>query len=336
MKTERNAGIMAQWNNGMKNLSANVFVICVLIGLSSTSLAQSYPGSFARIGLTAKGMAMGNSIMAMTTGDVYTYYIPALASFQDGRNVGLSVALMSLNRQLNILTYTQSLKPDAGISAGIINATVSNIDGRDADGVHTTDMSTSENLFYFSFSNQFARGFSVGISLKAYYYSLYSGISATSVGFDLGMLYKFTDFLSVGAAVTDLGEAYKWNSTSLYGNDPLTGGVEITTPFPHLVKIGAAYSLPIVHSSITAEYNFGPSGLSGLNGGIEYSPLEVVALRAGFSSNTQDYVGTKVAPSFGFAAKISFLDLTPEVSYAFVSEPYSPYGIQTLSVNLGF
>ncbi len=298
----------------------------------SVTFAQSYPGSFARIGLNAKGMSMGNAISAMTTGNVYPFYNPALASFQNGGSVSASVALMSLNRQLNVITYTQGLAPTAGLALGVINGTVSNIDGRDADGVHTSNFSTSEDLFFFSFSNQFVDAFSLGVSLKMYYYNLYSGMSATTIGFDIGGLYKPTDYLSIAVVATDLGESYHWDSSKLFGTD----GSNFSTPFPHIFKVAASYSLPAIHSSVMAEYDIAPSPLNGLRGGVEFSPLDVLVLRAGFAAANEQYVGTKVTPTFGFGAKIAFLDLTPQLDYAYVSEPFSPYGIQTISLIFEF
>ena len=315
---------------GEDNGDKMIITILLLLAVSSVSFAQSDPGSFARIGLNARGMSLGNSISALTSGDVYTYYNPALASFQTGGSVAASVALLSLDRQLNVLTYTTGLRPSAGLSVGIINGTVSNIDGRDADGNHTSDLSTSENLFYFSFSNQFSDGLSLGLSLKLYYYRLYSGISATSPGFDFGGLYKATDYLSVALVVTDIGEQYHWDSSSLYGTD----GTNFITPFPHVFKIGASYQLPLINSSISAEYDISTSSsLTGLGAGIEVHPIDAISIRGGFSAGNQQYVGTQVAPSFGFGAKVSFLDIAPEINYAYVVEPFSPYGIQTISIN---
>ncbi len=323
---------LPDFNWSIQRSAGIIFLIAFISLFSTVSFAQSYPGSFARVGLNAKGMALGNSISAMTEGNVYTYYNPALASFQNDGSIAASVALMSLGRQLNVLTYTQGLKPTAGLSLGVINATVSNIDGRDADGVHTTDLSTSENLVYLSFANQFTPGLSVGLSLKLYYYSLYSGISSTSIGFDLGGVYQLTQHLSVGVVATDLGESYHWDSSSLYG----TSGSNFITNFPHIYKIGAAYNFPALHSSLTAEYDIGPASLGGLRAGVEYAPFDMLALRAGVASGNESYVGTKVWPSFGFAAKIAFLDFTPELNYAYTSEPFTPYGIQTLSLIFGF
>jgi hypothetical protein len=308
-------------------------LLFIIVALSSLSQAQSDPASFARIGLNAKGMSLGNSVSAVTSGNVYTYYNPALASFQNGGSVAASVALLSLDRQLNVLTYTQSLKPTAGLSLGIVNATVSNIDGRDIDGNHTENLSTSENLIFFSFSNRFTENLSIGLSLKVYYYDLYSGITSTSVGFDLGAAYKITNEVSVAMVATDLGERYKWDSSKLYGTD----GSSFTTKFPNVFKIGLSYKLPFAKSVISAEYDVATSNsLNGLRAGLEVSPISVLTLRAGFISYTQQYVGTKITPSFGFGAAIPFLDFTPEINYAYVAEPFSPYGIQTISLIIGF
>ena len=300
--------------------------------LCSTALAQSYPGSFSRIGLNAKGMAMGNSISAMMEGNVYTYYNPALASFQTGGNVSGSVALMSLGRQLNVITYTQGLKPTAGLSVGLINANVSNIDGRDADGVHTSNLSTNEYLAFFSFSNQFFPGFSLGLNLKMYYYDLYSGLTSSAYGFDIGGLYEITNDLSVAAVVTDLGAQYHWDSSNLYG----TSGSNFISPFPHVFKLGASYDMPVINSCVTAEYDIAPGSLRGIRAGVEYAPLRILVLRAGISTSNQLNLGTVVTPSFGFGAKIAFLDFAPELNYAYVSEPFTPYGIQTISLMFGF
>lgn len=298
----------------------------------SAAFAQSYPGSFSRVGLNAKGMALGNSISAMTEGNVYTYYNPALASFQQGNSVSGSIALLSLDRQLNVITYTQGLKPSAGFSAGIMDASVSNIDGRDGDGVHTTNLSTNEYMFFFSFANQFVPGFSLGLSLKMYYYDLYSGLTSSAFGFDLGGLYQVTNLFSVGIVATDIDAVYRWDSSKLYGTD----GTSFESRFPNIIKIGAAYNLPVINSCVTAEYDAAPGSLKGFRAGIEYAPLSIIALRAGISTSNQPNLGTIVTPSFGFGAKIEFLDFAPEINYAYVSEPFTPYGIQTISLMFGF
>jgi len=307
--------------------------LLLLLLFSSVSYCQSYPGSFTRVGLNAEGMALGNAMSADLSRNVYTFYNPALASFQSGSDVMASVALLSLDRQLNSLVYTQSLKPTAGFSLGILNATVSNIDGRDYDGAHTSDLSTSENLFFFGFSNKFSEALSLGLNFKFYYYSLYSGVSSKSIGFDIGGLFRATDALSIGLVATDIGESYHWSSTSIYGS---VDGSDFITRFPNVIRLAASYQLPLLGSVLSAEYDFAPTPLDGLKAGIEVSPIDILAIRAGIQSTNEALVGTEITYSFGFGAKIAFLDFSPQVNYAYVIEPFTPYGIQTLSLDFGF
>lgn len=301
--------------------------------ISSTALAQSsYPGSFSRIGLNAKGMALANSISAMPEGNVYIYYNPALASYQTGGSISGSVALMSLGRQLNVITYTEELKPSAGFSVGLMNASVDNIDGRDADGVHTSTLSTNQYLVYFGFANRFLPQLSIGLNLKMYYYDLYSGLTSSAFGLDAGVLYRPTTFLSLAAVITDMGAKYHWDSSKLYGTD----GSNFVTQFPHILKLGASYEIPIISTCVTGEYDIAPGDLKAIRAGIEYTPIPLIALRAGVVSSNELNLGTVVTPSFGFGARIEFLDFAPEINYAYVSEPFTPYGIQTISLMVGF
>lgn len=141
------------------------------------------------------------------------------------------------------------------------------------------------------------------------------------------------DFLSFALVATDLGEEYHWDSSSLYGTD----GSDFRTPFPHIFKIGAACKLPILNSSLSAEYDIATSSsLSGIKAGLEIHPIDLVSIRGGFSAGNQENVGTQVTPTFGFGVRGQFLDFAPEINYAYVVEPFSPSSIQTISLILGF
>ena len=121
---------------------------------SAVSDISSMPGSFSRLGFGARGMGMGNAMSAVIDGSLVSYYNPALAPFQVGNSFQTSYSILSLDRSLNFINYTRrfelgkKVNPDgtivprsiAGISVGIINAGVSNIDGRDSDGRKTGDL----------------------------------------------------------------------------------------------------------------------------------------------------------------------------------------------------
>jgi hypothetical protein len=173
-------------------------------------------------------MGMGNALTAVVDGDVTSFYNPAVTPFLTDRVAAVSYGLLSLDRSLNTLSYSQAIKPTAGFSVGILNAGVSKIDGRDADGFQTGDLFTSENQFSFSFANRMSKVISLGIALKIYYYRLYENVSSTDLGIDAGGIARLSDNLTLGIVVQDIGSKYKWDTSSLYGDQ----GNSTTEPFP--------------------------------------------------------------------------------------------------------
>lgn len=292
-------------------------------------------GAFSRLGFGARGMGMGNALTAVSTGDISTYYNPALAAFSDQRTIAASFGILSLDRYLNFISYTQSIQSQAGISAGLINSGVRNIDGRDNDGVHTDDYSTSENQVYLAFANRVDPRVSLGVSIKLLYSRLFDQVTSSTVGFDVGGYFQLTDELSAGLTVQDLNSKYKWNTQSVYGSE--NGGQRQTqNDFPTLVRVGLAYRLPQNTGVVSAEFENSSEHTNSIRLGAEYSMMEYFSVRSGidrweFGDNT-----TGVKPTFGFTAKKSFNQWTPAVTYAFIVEGFSPHGIHMITLSTTF
>ena len=141
------------------------FLFTLFATFSCLAQSAGNAGAFARLGFGARGMGMGNALSAVNTGAISTYYNPALSPFEEQRIGSATFGILSLDRYLNFLSYTQSLAPHAGLSVGLINAGVRNIEGRDEDGYHTEDYSTTENQFYLSFGNRVDEHVSLGVSV---------------------------------------------------------------------------------------------------------------------------------------------------------------------------
>src|SRR5512141_2803546 len=152
----------------MKKTLGSILLLLFCIAAESFAQTTGSAGAFARIGFGARGMGMGNALSAVTTGAISTYYNPALSAFSEERTGAATFGILSLDRYVNFLSYTQSLPPHAGLSVGIINAGVRNIDGRDNDGYHTDDYSTMENQFDLSFSNRVDERVALGVTVKMY------------------------------------------------------------------------------------------------------------------------------------------------------------------------
>ncbi len=328
-------------------------IFFVLVLLSSVGFAQpkfsainSMAGAFSRLGFGARGMGMGNSISAVKEGNLATYYNPALASFQEGNFFQTSYSILSLDRSLNFVNFSRkfdlgkkempdgSVKPrsTAGVSIGLINAGVSNIEEYDNSGNKTADLSTSENQFFLAVSNKFSEKLSIGIAFKFLYYKLYENVSSTSIGFDVGALYSVSDALSLSFVLTDLNSKYEWDTGKIYG----TSGNITKVKFPLLKKIGAAYNFKEQKIIAAFEYESSNGGTNYLRGGAEYNIYNDLFLRAGFDRLDLSNSDTPVRPSCGFSYLYKADSFVLGIDYAFVLEPYSSSDQHIVGVNFNF
>jgi hypothetical protein len=285
-------------------------------------------GAFARLGFGARGIGMGNAMTAVTSGDIATYYNPALSAFSDRRTASATFGILSFDRSLNFLSYTQSIKPTAGLSFGLINAGVSNIDGRDGDGVHTEDYSTFENQFYLAFSNRVSDRVALGAAIKLYYSKLFEEVKSSTVGFDIGICVKATDALTIGAAVIDFNSKYKWDTKSVYG----VNGRPTEDKFPTLRKLAVSYTFPGAGALVTAEIENSSEQTTLFRFGAEYPVMENFSVRGGLDRLDAGSDATGAKPTFGFSVRNSFNGWTPSLNYAFVVESFAPHGMHIITL----
>ncbi len=312
-------------------------ILYIIVGLTVICFAQpkfeatnSAPGEFSRMGFLPRGLAMGNALSAVTTGNLSGYYNPALSVFQEQNSAQTGYTFLSLDRQLNFLSFTRKFefgakdtagkpKATAGLSLGIINSGVSNIDGRDNNGFSTGPLRTSENLFFLSFANKISKKVALGFGVRFYYYKLYEGISATGTGFDIGMVYSVSDNLKVAAVVQDLNTAYKWDTSSLFGTD----GLSTTNKFPTTKKLGAYYHIPELGLKLAGEFEANSYGRKLLRAGVESIIYPGVSLRGGLDNFVLNNGDELIQPTLGFSVAQTLYGMNAAFEYAFVVEQYS-------------
>jgi hypothetical protein len=251
--------------------------------------------------------------------------------------------VLAYDRQLQSLEFTTPLGPTAGVGLGLIHGGVSDIDGRNADGVHTQTLSTDEFALSLAFGNRFAERVSVGVGFTLYQSDVVPETSPVrGFGIDIGLAYRVTARLKVAGAVTDLLAKYEWDTSSLEGQSR-------TDRFPVRVLVGGSYTLldGQVRLLAEAESRFvgrdrqvvdrvvqtsgGPRQetrtesvlLHSFRGrlGATYRPVDILALRAGL-----DRVGVNGAdglrPSAGFGVRQTVGELNVRLSYAAALEPH--------------
>ena len=287
-------------------------------------------GAPMRMGFGARGIGMANALSAVRSDEITGYYNPALVPFQARPSALLSTGFLPLDRRLNFASYTQRLRPSGGFSIGIINAGVSNIEGRSSDGTPTQTYSTSENEFLLSFGVKPSGQLAVGVSAKILYYSLFESVKSTTVGFDLGMLYTLDEQWSFGVVLSDINSKYKWDTSQLYG----TAGTTTVDRFPLRRELAVSYAPRFVHGVVSGEVEWvGTTWQSRL--GAEIYLHERFALRGGIDqiSFSRD---VNAKPSLGLSVQPPIAALSPTLHYAYVFEPYSPGGIHLISLSLNF
>jgi hypothetical protein len=290
------------------------------------------PGAFSRMGFGGRGIGMGNAMTAVVSGELIGYYNPAVVARSTGRTGAASFGLLSLDRNLNFLGYTMALPPQAGLSAGIINAGVSDIDGRDSDGEPTGALKTSENQVFLSFGVLLKSGLSLGLNLKLYHYHLYTDVNSTTVGVDFGMQYAISNDLVVGATVRDINSRYSWDTGKLLGQE----GQKSDDAFPMLYTIGTSYRLLDSLALLSAEVEFSNVSTVVARCGLEVPFMQAFTLRAGVDRIDMKEQGNGIRPTGGFTARTELGGWSPALTYAFVLEPFSPSGMHIITLSALF
>ncbi len=288
-------------------------------------------GAFARMGFGARGMGMGNAMTAVTSGEVFGYYNPAVIPLSQTKTISASFGILTLDRKMNFLGYSQPVSPSAGLSVGLINSGVSEIDGRDSDGEQTGALRTSENQVYLSFANRFKAGISLGLSFKLYYHHLYTDVSTTTVGIDAGLLIPIADNLTIGATLRDLNSQYKWDTSELYGQS----GNTTIDKFPVLYTLGATYMLPDSIGLVALDIEASNQSTAIGRIGVEAPIVPELTLRAGIDRVDFREKGNGVRPTFGFTVARAFDESwTPALSYAYVIEPFTTSALHMISLSV--
>jgi hypothetical protein len=238
-------------------------------------------GSYMRMGLGARSLALGNASVADEANGYAFYYNPALNGFNKGKIVSLSYSFMSLDRRFNFIGFSMHIEPDAGFALGWINSGVDNIPSYNMIGDPGEDINHSANGVYFSFARRFMDRLALGLSIKYFHERLGldgDDYAASGLGLDLGAVYHINKDLALAAAVRDISSKLKANTDKLFEH----GGTTIAR-FPVLYEVGARYTTPL--QWLSAAYNFETSNKSDQRHhiGLEAAYKDRLALRFGLN-----------------------------------------------------
>ena len=304
------------------------------------------PGAFSRIGFGARGIGFGNALSSITEGQLVSYYNPAVTPFQEMNSVQAGYSFLSIDRSLNFLSFTRRFdfysskdtsvdrKPrtTAGVSIGIINAGLSNIDGYDNNDLPTGELSTSENQFFIGLAARVSEKLSLGIAVKFFYYKLYEEVNSNGLGFDVGALYRVSEYFNVSLVIADINSKYKWDTSPIYEQE----GIISEDKFPNLRKIGISYRNKELGILGAVEFENSDAKSNILRAGVEYNVYDQFYIRGGLDQFNLNNTDWPIKPALGFSYFQTLSNFVVGVDYAFQIEQYSSADRHIVSVNFNF
>ncbi|HCR49130.1 MAG TPA: PorV/PorQ family protein [Rhodothermales bacterium] len=330
-----------------------LFFISTLSSLPLGVAAQS-TGAFSRMGSDARGVAMGNALVAEGFGQTSGFYNPALAPYIAEQHLMVSYSALTFDRNLQSISFASPMKPQAGITAGLIHGGVSKIDGRDASGYHTEDIGTNEYLVYGAFGTRIGRRTTFGIRFSYFLADYYENVEpSTTLSLSSGITVKIRENLRLGFTTDDLLGKYRWDTSKLYEEN----GRETTDNLPVRLRTGAAWqshnqkltlsgevesrvekiSQETPSSSVQAGILQTISGAetlrlqsTRLRLGAEYWLSSPIALRAGLEQTEAAFL-----PSAGFSIRQNLGELRFKLDYALRVEPFGTGLMHLLSLRMG-
>jgi len=268
--------------------------LTIFILFFTVSFGEDYAGlsgSFLRIGMTARSIAMGGAFTAEKDHGFAAFYNPAWAAFLTNRQVGLSYSSMSLDRRLSGLNFATPLPPTAGLGIAWVSAGVTDIQGRNSAGEKTTMMQTSEDALMISFAQRILPWFSFGANIKILQNQLpiNESYKGSGIGFDIGLLIKSGKSTTFGLMVQDINSMYNWDSGDLYAE-----GRIYSEYFPTIYRLGTRFIFKnirvVADAGFITNYRLGKKIENDIfvnllpRVGIEYTYLDLYYFRGGLGN----------------------------------------------------
>jgi hypothetical protein len=311
--------MMNRRDRGYKSLVMGIWLI-----LSSIPVGVQAGGSglsFLKLGVTARGVAMGDAGVAVASGSEATYYNPAGLFIRDGNSSG-EITVMHKewiqDTRTNFLGGVAELDEDQAIGVSINSTTVSDIEVRTRPGPPEGTFASRNYSLGFSYARVISENIRAGITGKFLYEKILID-EASGWGIDAGVQCATPiEHLSVGAAVSNLGSMGKLRSES--------------TTLPSLLRVGGSYGFPLeslksdvmVASDYLLLFN-GTSSFASIGG--EFTFDRTIAARLGYALGSE---GRKFSTGLGIRYGLFNLDY----AYAPLAEELG--NTHTISVGVRF
>jgi hypothetical protein len=290
--------------------------------LSGDTLAQAGKSglSFLKLGISGRGVAMGEAMSAHVSGAAATFYNPAGVLLSPLVEQTAQVMVMHKewiqDTRMEFLGASVNLSISDAIGVSVNSTTVADIEVRTRPGTPEATFTARNYAVGATYARALSDELTVGITGKFLFEKILVD-EASGIGVDLGAQYRTSmEDLTIGLTLANLG------TMSSLRNEKTT--------LPSLLRIGPAYSftLPDLDATVAvaADYlTIFPEGKSYVNAGGEFLFSGAVAGRVGyqFGSDGRGFTG-------GVGVSYDLLSL----DYAYVPVSHDLGNAHTISLSL--
>jgi hypothetical protein len=283
---------------------------------SAPSLSFSSSGtegaSFLDIPVGAGPASMGSAYTALATDAYAATYNPAGLGFLDSTQFSGQHLSYLDTLHYEYLSFAVPLPrpsscaspadcPGSALGGSVQYLGSGDINGMDQDANPTGTFSSYYASYNLAYGRSFNDKLSLGVTGKLISAKL-DTVSASAYALDFGSLYRYDSKINFAATLTNVGSKLKF----LNEGDSL----------PMAFHIGSTFT-PNPHWLATAEVIYPKTGLASFHMGGEWRPIEMLAVRAGYRTDTLKGLSAIAGVSAGLGLNV----WGQELAYA-----YLPYG----------
>ncbi len=222
----------------MKTLITLMVFLVVVLGPSSS---KANPGDFLYLSFDPVSASLGEGAESVRRGAVSALLSPGALGRVRNREVFLAHTFLTLDRRLSAVAISYPFGERGTLGLGILQAAVTDIDGRDFNGKHTEFYKDTRNALSFVFGFRPHPMVSIGTSLKALFRET-AGQEASGTAFDVGASADVWHDVTVTATGRNIGASWPWNSD--FWSDALQIQKNDDIPAAFALSVGSS-SLPL-------------------------------------------------------------------------------------------
>jgi hypothetical protein len=287
-------------NKKRASIRRGVSVVALILSLRGYGLAAAGTegASFLDIPVGARPAAMGASYSALASDAYAPVWNPAgLGFLKDTELAGMHLSYLE-TMNYEFASFVHPLSPGHSLGVSVQYFTPGSVNSTDLNGNSLGTFTGHYGAYSLAYGQSLNDKLSLGVTGKMINAKI-ADTSANAYAFDAATLYKATDKLNLAAVIANVGTKLKF--------------IDQSDSLPDALRLGGAYS-PIETLNLTAEGVFAFEGLASAHFGVEYLPAPIVALRAGFRTDTTKDLSALA----GFSMGIGLHYWGQEFDYAWV------------------